>query len=121
MGILDGLSGTVGNLLGTFGQEVTFTTYTESFDPVAGKNERTPKTTKVRAMVEDYPAMVTRAGSDAGDGVVRGDKKVTVAASAYTPTVESKVTIGGAQYSVIKVDTQYGTDDALLYVCQARR
>lgn len=121
MGILDGLAGTVGNLIGTFGQEVTFTTYTETLDADAGTNKLTPSTTTVRAMVEDYPARDTRGGEAAGDGVVRGDKKVTVAASAFTPTTEAKVTISGVQYSILKVDTQTGTDEALMYTCQARR
>lgn len=121
MGILDGLSGVVGNLLTTFGQELTFTSYAEVYDPAAGTNTLTATNTTARALVEDYPARDTKGGESGGDGVVRGDKRVTVAASAFTPTTETRVTIGGLQYSILKVDTQYGTDNALMYTCQARR
>lgn len=123
MGILDGLSSTVGNLLTTFGQQVTLRTYTEVFDPVAGTNTLTASDAAVRALVEDYPASDTKGGEVSGDGIVRGDKKVTIAASAVStaPDTETDVVIGGTVFSLLKVDTQHGTDDALMYVCQARR
>lgn len=121
MGALDGLAKTVGSLLTTFGKEVTFTTYSESYDPATGTNTLTATTTTARALVEDYPARDAKGGESSGDGIVRGDRRVTVAASAFTPTTEAKVTIGGTQYSILKVDTQYGTDNALMFVCQVRR
>lgn len=121
MGLLDGLATTVGGLLTKFGKLVTFTTYAESYDPATGTNTLVATDTTARAMVEDYPARDSRGGETSGDGIVRGDKKVTVAASAFTPTTEAKVTIGSTQYSILKVDTQYGTDNALLYTCQCRR
>lgn len=121
MGVLDGLSATVGNLLGTFGKEVTFTTYAETYDPTTGTNTLTPTDTTARALVEDYPARDLKGGESGGDGVVRGDRRLTVAASAFTPTTEAKVSIGGVLYSILKVDVQYGTDNALMYVCQVRR
>ena len=121
MGILDGLSTTVGNLLTTFGQSVTWHDYAESYTPATGTNTLTDTTTVTKALVEDYPARDSKGGQTGGDGVVRGDKRVTVAASAFTPDTENKVTIGGTLYTVVKVDTQYGTDNALMYVCQVRR
>lgn len=121
MGALDGLAGTVGNLLGTFGKSITFHTYTETYDPATGTNKLVDTPTIAKALVEDYPARDMKGGETGGDGIIRGDRKVTVAASAFTPTTENKVTIGPLLYSIIKVDTQYGTDDALMYVCQCRR
>lgn len=121
MGILDGLANTVGSLLTTFGQSVTFHTYAEVYDVDAGTNTLTATDTTAKALVEDYPARDMKGGESGGDGIVRGDKKLTVAANAFTPTTEAKVTIGSSLYAILKVDTQYGTDDALMYVCQVRR
>jgi hypothetical protein len=121
MGLLDGLAPTVGGLLTKFGQSVTWHTYTESYDPATGTNTLTDTPTVTKAMVEDYPARDAKGGETSGDGIVRGDRKVTVAASAFTPTTENKVTIGGGLYAVLKIDTQYGTDNALMFTCQVRR
>lgn len=123
MGILDGLASTVGGLLTTFGQSVTLRTFSESYSPVTGRNTRTPTDVVVKALVEDYPARDTMGGETSGGGIVRGDRKVTVAASAVSsaPTTEAKVLIGGVLYSVVKVDTQFGTDQALMHVLQVRR
>lgn len=120
-GILDGLAGTVGSLLGTFGKTVTFHAYTETYDPATGKNTLVDTPTVAKALVEEYPARDAKGGETGGDGIVRGDRKVTVAASAFTPTMENKVTIGSLLYSILKIDTQYGTDNALMYTCQCRR
>jgi hypothetical protein len=123
MGILDNLAGTVGSLLTKFGQSVTYRTYSESYDPATGANTLTATDTTVKAMVEDYPARDAKGGETSGDGIVRGDRKVTVAANALSaaPTTEAKVGIGGVFYAIVKVDTQYGTDNALLYVLQVRK
>jgi hypothetical protein len=121
MGMLDGLSGVVGTLLNSFGQAVTFHTYIEAYDLKAGTNTRTPANTSARALLEDYPDRDSKGGQSGGDGVLRGDRKLTVAASAFTPTTEAKVTVAGVLYSILKIDTQYGTDNALMHVCQIRR
>lgn len=123
MGILDNLAGTVGSLLTKFGQSVTYRTFSESYDPATGTNTLTSTDVTIKALVEDYPARDTKGGETSGDGIVRGDRKVTIAANALSaaPTTEARVGIGGVFYAIVKIDTQYGTDNALIYVLQTRK
>lgn len=123
MGALDSLTKVADRLVGTFGKVVTLRTYTESYDPATGANTLTAVDTSVKALVEEYPARDTKGGETSGDGIVRGDRKVTIAADALTaaPTTEAKVVIGSVEYAIVKIDTQYATEDAALYILQCRR
>ena len=123
MGLLDSLRGPVGQILTTFGTSGTLRSYAENYDPNTGTNNRVQTDTTVSALVEDYPARDTLGGSRDEGGIVRGDKKVTIAGNAVStaPTTEMQWVFGGDTYQVVKVDQQMGTDQAVVYVLQVRR
>lgn len=127
MGILDNLVPVAGRLLNTFGKTITLRTYAEVYNSTIGKNVRTPTSYAVAALVEDYPARDTKGGQAGSDGVVRGDRKVTIAAAtlaeagAPVPSVEMEAVIEGVTYSILKIDAQYATEEAALYTLQVRR
>lgn len=123
MGVLDGLVKTAGTLVTKFGRNVTIRTYSEVYDPATGTNALTPTDVVVKAIVEDYPAKDAKGGTTTTDGIVRGDRRVTIAANAVSaaPNTETKVLIDSLLYAVVKVDTQYATDDAAVYVMQCRK
>lgn len=124
MGLLDNaLRGPVGRLMTTFGTSVTLRTHAENYDANTGTNNRTPTDATVSALVEDYPARDSLGGSRDAGGIVRGDKRVTFAGNAVAtpPTTKMQVLIGTTVYSIVKVDQQLGTDQAVTYTLQVRR
>lgn len=124
MAVLDKLAGLVGKTIARYGQSVTYRTVTPgAYSPATGASSDTETDSTVSALVEDYPNLLAQsADSDAG-GIRRGDKKLTVAASALAtpPTPKDRVQVGGVWYNVVSIDAQYGSADALYYVIQARR
>lgn len=128
MGLLDNLAGPVGKLLTTFGTSVTYRpNEEETYSPSEGANVTTPASYTLKALVEEWADRDTRGGASSEGGTVRGDKRVTIAAteftrtSAATPTTNADLTIGSLTYRVTKVDQQLGTDSPLLYVMRCSR
>lgn len=123
MGLLDSLRGPVGQLMTTFGTSVTVRSFAENYDWNTGTNNRAPTDTAISALVEDYPARDTFGGSKDSGGIIRGDKKVTIAGNALAaaPTTKMQVLLGTTVYQIVKIDQQLGTDEVVTYTLQCRR
>lgn len=124
MGVLDRpLRSVALKLIDKFGKLVTLTTPGGVYDEASGDVTGGPVAVQVRAIVEDYPALQTSGGSrEGGDAILRGDKKVTVAAQALAgkPSPTQTVTVDQETFGIIKVDAVFSGDEAAIYVLQCR-
>lgn len=111
------------SVLETFGKQATLRTVVSTYDPAAGEAVDVPTDVSVRALIEDYSALQMMGGSsESGEGVLRGDRKATIAAEGIPePTPASRLVVDGQGWGVVKVDREYSGDLPVLYVLQIRR
>lgn len=99
------------------GAAVTLTRTTNVYDPATGTNTPTTTTYAGRGAAEKYSD-----GLVDGTLIKAGDRKVLVQLTdtSITPATTDRLTIGGVQYTIVKVDPINAGATAVAYQIQAR-
>jgi hypothetical protein len=120
---LDGpLPPVAAKLIAKFGKRATLRTVTSVYNPALGRTVDTEVDVPMRGILEDYSGMQMGGNAETGEGILRGDKKFTIAAHGLEePSPEARVLIDGTGWGIIKVDSVYSGDLAALFVLQIRR
>ena len=115
MGALDALVGVSASLHGTFGRSVTIRrNATGAYDPATLTASSTPTDESVKAVFSQY-----RANELVGP-IEAGDLRCTVY-TATEPSVDDEIVDGSTVYKIVRVSSQYATDQVAYYELQVRR
>lgn len=105
-------------VLAMFGTSVTLRRVSgTAYNTATGTMAPTTSDTVVKARLDEYR------DRELSDLIHAGDRKVTLAAAdlSFLPTIDDLVVIASLEYEVLRVQSELGTDQAVLYILQVRR
>lgn len=109
------MSGVATDLLSQFGQTVTVRTYTENYDPVTGKNTRTPHDSTTMGVFDNFSWEYMQTHE-----VKTGDRNLYIDDS-VTPELSAKIVVGTEEWSIANIEPVKPGGDVVLYQLQLRK
>jgi hypothetical protein len=125
MSFYQGLATTALKLITSKGQSMTWSRRVASaYDPATGAASITTTDSICRGLILDYPEKTYSAvATDGGMLVVRGDRKLLLAASGMSgfPQPEDTFLVGSDVWSVVATKAVDPAGTVLVYECQVRK
>lgn len=109
-----GMASTASSLISRFGQDHTFTRYTDVFDPDSGANVRTSTNYTAKAVKSNFTKM------EMNDQTIQKDD-IKLICDVNTYAVGDSVSINSQTYTVLDVNPIEPGSLALAYILQVRK